>query len=55
VSTVTPEQREILAKLASIAEMIEQQKSTIAMLVRERMRLTTQLRLSGWRPREQSE
>jgi hypothetical protein len=48
--TLPPEQREMLSKLASIAEMVEGYKATIFLLERERLQLQTQLRLSGWRP-----
>ena len=47
--TLPPEQRELLSKLASIAEMIEGYKATIVMLGRERLQLQTQLRLCGYR------
>lgn len=49
MNTVTPEQRTILEKLASISEMIEGYRATMFMLERERLQLQTQLRLSGYR------
>ena len=48
----TDEKRILLAKLTSITEMIEGYKATIFMLERERMQLTTKLRLAGYRPPE---
>ena len=47
--TLPPEQRELLSKLASIAEMVEGYKATIFLLERERLQLQTQLRLNGYR------
>jgi hypothetical protein len=49
VSTVTDEERTLLANLASITEMIEQHKTTVLLLERERLELQTRLRLSGYR------
>ena len=46
---LTDEQRGLLAKLASIAEMIEGHRATVYMLERERLQLQTRLRLTGWR------
>ena len=48
VGTLADEQRTLLAKLASIAEMIEGHRATVMMLERERMQLQTQLRLAGY-------
>jgi hypothetical protein len=48
VNTVTTEQRELLAKLASLTEMAEQYRASLYMVERERMQLQTQLRLAGW-------
>ena len=45
----TDEQRDLLTKLASIDEMIKQHRATIFMLERERIQLTTKLRLTGCR------
>ena len=45
----TNEQRELLAKLASVTEMIEQYKTTIYMLERELLGLRHQLALAGYR------
>jgi len=54
MTALTDEQRTLLSKLGSITEMIEQHKITVSVLERERMLLTTQLRLSGYRaPAEQ--
>ena len=53
--TLTNEQRGLLAKLASITEMIEGYKATIFMLERERMQLQTALRLTGYRPPPRAE
>jgi hypothetical protein len=50
VDTVTDEQRTLLAKLASIAEMIEGHRATVMMLERERLALQHRLRLTGWTP-----
>lgn len=49
MNTLTDEQRTLLSKLASLAEMIEGYKATLFMLDRERMQLQTQLRISGYR------
>ncbi len=49
MNALTDEQRTLLAMLASLSEMIGQQKITVSLLERERMLLTTQLRLSGYR------
>lgn len=51
----TEEQRTLLAKLASLAEMIEGYKATLFMLDRERVQLQTQLRLTGYRVPESRE
>ena len=48
VGTSSEKQRALRAKLASITELIEQRRTTIFMLERERMQLTTRLRLAGW-------
>jgi hypothetical protein len=45
----TDEQRTLLAKLASVAEMIEGHRATVYLLERERMQLQRELRLSGFR------
>ena len=45
---MTDEQRVLLAKLASIGEMIEGYTATIFMLERERLQFQTRLRLSGY-------
>jgi hypothetical protein len=50
VGTVTDEQRTLLAKLASIAEMIEGHRATVMMLERERLAQQQRLRLTGWTP-----
>lgn len=47
---LTDDQRSLLAKLASITEMIEGHRATVYMLERERLQLQTRLRLTGWRP-----
>ncbi len=49
VSRLTDAHRALLAKLASITEMIEQYRATVHLLERERMRVTTKLRLTGYR------
>lgn len=49
MNALTDEQRTLLSKLASIAEMIEGHKATLFMLEHERMSLQTQLRLTGYR------
>jgi hypothetical protein len=49
MSAPTAEQRRLLAKLASVTEMIEGYKATIFMLERERLQLQTRLRLTGYR------
>ena len=46
---LTDEQRTLLAKLASLAEMIEQHRATVSLLERDRLQLQTQLRLNGYR------
>ncbi|MBK6350112.1 MAG: hypothetical protein V9E93_19560 [Steroidobacteraceae bacterium] len=46
----TDEQRDLLARLASVAEMIEQHRATIYLLERERVQLQHRLRLTGLRP-----
>lgn len=48
MTKVHEEQRVLLARLASITEMIEQHRATIFLLERERMQLQTQVRLSGY-------
>ena len=50
VDPPTDEQRDLLARLASAAEMIEQHRATIYLLERERMQLQHRLRLTGNRP-----
>jgi len=55
MNTLTDEQRTLLAKLASLAEMIEGYKATLFMLDRGRMQLQTQLRLTGYRVPEARE
>ena len=50
VTTGTDEQGSLLAKLASITEMIEQHKITVFLLERERLQLQTRLWLAGWAP-----
>jgi hypothetical protein len=47
--TLSPEQRTLLAKLATLAQMIKQHRTTLSMLDREQLQLRTQLRLTGWR------
>lgn len=49
VATLTDEQGTLLAKLASIAEMIEGHRATIMMLDHERLQLQHKLRLTGYR------
>ena len=50
INAQTDEQRALLANLASVTEMIEGYRATIFMLERERMQLTTNLRLTGYSP-----
>lgn len=45
----TGKQRELLQKIASMTEMIEQHRATVLLLEGERMQLTTKLRLAGYR------
>lgn len=49
-SSLTDEQYELIAKLRSIGELIDQYRASIAMLEIERLKLRTALRLVGWRP-----
>jgi len=49
-SSLTDEQRALIAKLRSLSELIEQHRATVAMLELDRLRLQSQLRLTGWRP-----
>jgi hypothetical protein len=49
VNGPTDAQRQLLSKLATITEMIKQHRATIFMLERERMQVTTKLRLTGYR------
>ena len=53
VHELPDEQRELLAKLASLSEMVEQHSVTISLLQRERLQLQTRLRLTGYRPSAQ--
>jgi len=46
---VSDEQRDLLGKLDSIAEMIAGHHATVALLERERLQLQTRLRLTGFR------
>ena len=48
-TAITDEQRTLLTKLASIAEMIEQHKTTIFLLEREQLGLRHRLALTGYR------
>ena len=50
MNRLTDAQREILAKLATITESIEGYRASVAMLEHERLRLQTELRLTGYRP-----
>ena len=49
-SSLTTEQRELIAKLRSLSELLEQHRATVAMLELDRMRLQSELRSTGWRP-----
>jgi hypothetical protein len=50
MNALTDLQREILAKLCQLAEMIESHKATFYQLEHERLRLQTELRQTGYRP-----
>ena len=47
---LTEEQRQLLAKLRSLSDLLEQHRATVAILEMDRLRLQTQLRLTGWQP-----
>lgn len=49
VTSLSPEVKVLVTKLASVKEMIEQHKITVSLLERERLQLETQLRLAGYR------
>lgn len=49
-SSLTNEQRELIAKLRSLSELLEQHRATVAMLELDRLRLQSELRSTGWRP-----
>lgn len=49
-TSLTDEQRDLIARLQSLAEMLEQHRATVLMLEMDRLRLQAQLRQSGWRP-----
>jgi hypothetical protein len=49
-STLTDEQRGLVAKLRSLSELPEQHRATVAMLELDRLRLQSELRATGWRP-----
>lgn len=48
-SSLTEEQRTLLAKLRSLSELLEQHRATVAMIELDRLRLQTKLRATGWR------
>jgi len=50
MTAVSPDVQVLVAKLASVKEMIEQHKITVSLLERERVQLQTQLRLAGYSP-----
>ena len=49
-SGMTAEQRELLAKLANLAEMAEQYRASLYMVEHERLQVQTKLRLAGYSP-----
>jgi len=48
-STLTHQQRELLSKLRSLGELLEQHRTTVAMIELDRLRLQSQLQATGWR------
>lgn len=44
------EQRNLIAKLRGLPELLEQHRATVAMLEMDRLRLQFELRATGWCP-----
>jgi hypothetical protein len=49
-SSLTTQQRELIAKLRSLSKLLEQHRATVAMLELDRLRVQSELRSTGWRP-----
>ena len=49
-TSLTSEQRRLLAKLRSLGELLEQHRATVAMIEMDRLRLQSELVSTGWRP-----